>query len=475
MGRPRRRRRGRARFRAAALICGSALVAAFVAGTGTSRVVRRRRALRCTPPLPLALGRTSGRWASPDSRSRRTATLLAFVAEADGRRSSSSPASTRASPGRPGRRRRGALLLARRRAGWHLPSTCRDVRVARVNSRNSRSRRASPEASAPSSTTSAAPGARMGPSSSWAASATGSSRFARTAARHCPPSRKCVSAGRRSSDRGLASTPSARNLGAPPGPTATPRPAETPRCSISPPADFKDLGLRAFFARYVPTGHLLYVAADGTLLAVAFDASLRATAGAPVALLKDLALSANDAGVFAVIGGRHPGLRHGIPRGSGRELTRLVRFRPGRSDPQPLPFEADSSGGTRGLLPMGGTWRSLCGTGRCGSAIWSGGPARGCLPPEMPGSTLGVGARSRRLAFQGERRGERGASSSSRTSARIDKPGHWSRPPREKASREAGLPMAGRSSTRKLNREGHGPLGARDVGHGKPPRRLLAG
>ena len=59
--------------------------------------------------------------------------------------------------------------------------------------------------------------------------------------------------------------------------------------------ELKDLGFHASFSRYSPTGHLLYVATDGTLLAVAFDTSHAAAVGAPVAILRDLAPAEPDA------------------------------------------------------------------------------------------------------------------------------------------------------------------------------------
>ncbi|MDX1647157.1 MAG: hypothetical protein R3304_08425, partial [Longimicrobiales bacterium] len=52
----------------------------------------------------------------------------------------------------------------------------------------------------------------------------------------------------------------------------------------------KRILLAGVFARYSPTGHLLYVSADGLLLAVPFDAGDAEVTGAPVALTEGLAV-----------------------------------------------------------------------------------------------------------------------------------------------------------------------------------------
>jgi serine/threonine protein kinase/Tol biopolymer transport system component len=107
--------------------------------------------------------------------------------------------------------------------------------------------------------------------------------------------------------------------------------------------ELSDLGVEAVFSRFVPTGHLLFLQPDGTLLAARFDPSGRRTTGAPVAVLKDVTLSCNTAGAFAVSDNGVLVYASGYLRGSGRELQRLVRIGK-RGEMEPLPFEPDTFG-----------------------------------------------------------------------------------------------------------------------------------
>jgi serine/threonine-protein kinase len=58
--------------------------------------------------------------------------------------------------------------------------------------------------------------------------------------------------------------------------------------------------LRGTFARYIPTGHLLHVRADGALLATPFDAERLEITGAPVPLMDGIATKAFGAAEFTV-------------------------------------------------------------------------------------------------------------------------------------------------------------------------------
>ena len=107
--------------------------------------------------------------------------------------------------------------------------------------------------------------------------------------------------------------------------------------------ELSDLGVETVFARFVATGHLLFLQPDGTLLAARFDPSGRRTTSAPVAVLKDVTLSGNIAGALAVSDNGVLVYASGYLRGSGRELQRLVRI-DRRGEMEPLPFEPDAFG-----------------------------------------------------------------------------------------------------------------------------------
>jgi serine/threonine-protein kinase len=111
------------------------------------------------------------------------------------------------------------------------------------------------------------------------------------------------------------------------------------------------LGIDSYYARYLPSGHLVYIRDDGTLLAAPFDAAKRELTGASVAILQDVAI-ANYGAVFAISDTGTLVYATGYVRGSGRELMRLVRVGPGGS-PEPLPFEADAFGRYPRVSPDG--------------------------------------------------------------------------------------------------------------------------
>ena len=65
----------------------------------------------------------------------------------------------------------------------------------------------------------------------------------------------------------------------------------------------RDLQIEAIFARFLPTGHLIYVTREGTLSAVPFDLERGETYGAPVALLQDVTIGGSNAAAIAVSDG----------------------------------------------------------------------------------------------------------------------------------------------------------------------------
>ena len=107
--------------------------------------------------------------------------------------------------------------------------------------------------------------------------------------------------------------------------------------------ELSDLGVETVFSRYVPTGHLLHVQPDGSLLATRFDPSSRRTTGAPVAVLKNVTISGNLAGTLAVSDNGTLVYASGYLRGSGRELQRLVRI-DRKGGMEPFSVETDAFG-----------------------------------------------------------------------------------------------------------------------------------
>jgi serine/threonine-protein kinase len=117
--------------------------------------------------------------------------------------------------------------------------------------------------------------------------------------------------------------------------------------------EIKDLGLAGLYARYSPTGHLLYTTLDASLLAVRFDPSAAALTGSPVKLQEDIALSSHGVAVFSFAQNGTLLYATGYVRDSGRELAHLVQVDvAGKSrvlSPEPETFEsiALSPDGTR--------------------------------------------------------------------------------------------------------------------------------
>lgn len=105
--------------------------------------------------------------------------------------------------------------------------------------------------------------------------------------------------------------------------------------------ELHDLQVVAPFARYAPTGHLLTLQPDGTLLATPFDVPTRKANGPSVAVLKGVAFSGNTAGVLALSDSGSLVYGTGYLRGSGRELRKLARVT-FSGEVELLPFEADT-------------------------------------------------------------------------------------------------------------------------------------
>ncbi len=89
--------------------------------------------------------------------------------------------------------------------------------------------------------------------------------------------------------------------------------------------EIRDLGLAGTYARYGPTGHLVYTTRDASLLAVPFDPSAVGLTGSPVKLQEGIALSGHGAAVFSIAQNGTLLYATGYVRDSGRELSHLVQ------------------------------------------------------------------------------------------------------------------------------------------------------
>jgi hypothetical protein len=146
--------------------------------------------------------------------------------------------------------------------------------------------------------------------------------------------------------------------------------------------ELHDLQVVAPFARYTPTGHLLTLQPDGTLLATPFDVPTRKANGPSVAVLKGVAFSGNAAGVLAFSDSGSLVYGTGYLRGSGRELRKLARVT-FSGEVELLPFEADTFTTAARLSPDGR---------RIGASTWEGSQwiydlARGSRSRLPPGKT----------------------------------------------------------------------------------------
>jgi hypothetical protein len=100
------------------------------------------------------------------------------------------------------------------------------------------------------------------------------------------------------------------------------------------------VGLAGTGARYTPTGHLVYVGQDASLMAVAFDRQTVKVAGSPVALIPNVAIARNSAPAFAFADDGTAVHATGYLARSRREPLRLVRISP-TGVRTPLSFEQD--------------------------------------------------------------------------------------------------------------------------------------
>jgi len=90
--------------------------------------------------------------------------------------------------------------------------------------------------------------------------------------------------------------------------------------------ELRSLGLIGSGARFTPTGHLVYLGQDGSLMAVPFDRSALKAAGSPVALIPDLAIARNSAPTFAFSDDGTAVYATGYLTRSRREPLSLVRI-----------------------------------------------------------------------------------------------------------------------------------------------------
>ncbi|MCA1652275.1 MAG: hypothetical protein LC753_19115, partial [Acidobacteria bacterium] len=111
-------------------------------------------------------------------------------------------------------------------------------------------------------------------------------------------------------------------------------------------------------ARYVPTGHVIYLREDGTAMAVPFDPQRHVTTGAAVALLDDVSVTGHGEAAIAFADSGTLVYTRGPVNGSSRTSSRLVRVQ--KNTVSPLPLEPDYFGRIRvspdGLRLAATTW-----------------------------------------------------------------------------------------------------------------------
>ena len=100
------------------------------------------------------------------------------------------------------------------------------------------------------------------------------------------------------------------------------------------------VGLVGAGARFTPTGHLVYVGQDASLMAVAFDRQTLKATGSPVALIPGVAIARNTAPAFAFSDDGAVVYATGYLARSRREPLRLVRISP-TGERTALSFEQD--------------------------------------------------------------------------------------------------------------------------------------
>ncbi len=104
--------------------------------------------------------------------------------------------------------------------------------------------------------------------------------------------------------------------------------------------DVTRLGLTGVSPHYVSTGHLVYAAADGSVRAVPFDASLLAVTGNPVPLVEGVAVKASGAANFSISdNGRLVYVLGASAGGAGSFVLALID-RDGNAEPLDVPPQA---------------------------------------------------------------------------------------------------------------------------------------
>ena len=102
--------------------------------------------------------------------------------------------------------------------------------------------------------------------------------------------------------------------------------------------DVTRLGIAGFSPHYVSTGHVAYVSADGSLLAVPFDPARREVTGSPVPLVEDVAVKYTGAADFSISdNGR---LVFALGGGAFSERSLVWVDRDGREEAIPAPPRA---------------------------------------------------------------------------------------------------------------------------------------
>ncbi len=114
----------------------------------------------------------------------------------------------------------------------------------------------------------------------------------------------------------------------------------------------RKLDVEGGYARYLGYGSLLCVTREGQARVVPFDPKRAAVTGAPVAVLRDISRTGNEAAIIAYSGAGHLAWSSGLVRYSGIEDIQLVRIN--SAGVTPMPVARDQYGRRVRVSPDGG-------------------------------------------------------------------------------------------------------------------------
>ena len=111
------------------------------------------------------------------------------------------------------------------------------------------------------------------------------------------------------------------------------------------------LGEYGLYARYLKSGHVVYLRRDGALMAIPYDPLRRTRTGPTVAVFQDISITGSSQGAMAFSDNGTFVYTQGPVRGSSRDLSTLVRVSAGKVTP--IAVEPDYFVGNMRLSPDG--------------------------------------------------------------------------------------------------------------------------